>query len=144
VPLGVVSLALSITLAVLCWYSPQHHGLGRDNGSTRLLLGWRYTPTLIALLFTQALVIISEDVKRTEALARMARSIPVNARHTLLYTPKVWWKTLFEGLPRKQNGGRRGWLLTASSLTAGVSIFVISPLSSTIFVAKDVATGAAV
>jgi hypothetical protein len=137
-PLGMVSLALSITLAVLCWYSAQNHGLGRDDGSTRLLLGWRYTRTLITVLFTQALAIVSEDVKRTEAFARMARPRPANAKYTLLHTPKVWWKSLFKGLSRRRSGGQRSWLLAMSSLIIGVGIMVISPFSSSVFVAKDV------
>ncbi|CAO2648819.1 Nn.00g097680.m01.CDS01 [Neocucurbitaria sp. VM-36] len=140
VSLGLVSLALSTALVVLSWCSVHYHGLGKDDRSARLLLGWRYTPTIIAVLFTQALVTVSEDVKRTEAFARMARPIPIQASYTLLYSPKVWWKSLFEGLSRKRSGGQRSWLLTFSSLTAGLSILVISTFSSSVFLGKDVIT----
>jgi hypothetical protein len=64
------SLILSIALAVLCWYFNKSHGLGNDDGSTRLLVGWRYTHTIIAVFLTQAVVQTVEDVKRTEAFAR--------------------------------------------------------------------------
>jgi len=135
---GLLSLALSTVLAVLCWYSAHHRGLGKDDGSARLLVGWRYTPTIIAVMFTQALVVMAEDVKRTEAFARMAHPIPVEAKYTLLYTPKVWWKSLCEGASRKRCGGRRSWLLTFSSLAAGLSILVISTFSSSVFTVRDV------
>jgi hypothetical protein len=51
-------------------------------------------PTLIAVLFTPALVIIAEDVKRTEAFARLSQIEPLTAKHTLFYIPKVWWNNV--------------------------------------------------
>jgi hypothetical protein len=105
--LALILLLLAVILTVLCWYPAKHHGLGKDDGSLGLLVGWRYVPTLIAVLFTQALVMVAEDVKRTEAFARMAQSQPVKVQHTLLYTPRVWWKSVFEGSSRKRREKRR-------------------------------------
>ncbi|KAH7085695.1 hypothetical protein BKA63DRAFT_575008, partial [Paraphoma chrysanthemicola] len=136
--LTLVSLSLALTLAVLCWYSAKNHGLGSDDGSTGLLFGWRYTPTLIAVLFTQALVATAEDVKRTEAFARMACSNPAMAKFTLSYIPKVWWKSVFDGVARRRNGGYNGRTLAVSSLAAGLSILLVSTFSSSVLTAKDV------
>lgn len=138
ISLASISLVLAIVLLALCWYSAKNHGLGKDDGSTSLLVGWRYTPTIIAVLFTQSCVIIAEDVKRTEAFARMARREPIEAKFTLLYVPKVWWKSVFEGFSRKRSGGHRGWVLAFSSLVAGISLLFISTFSSSVFIAKDV------
>jgi hypothetical protein len=75
-----VSLILSVVLAVLCWYSNKSHGLGNDDGSTRLFIGWRYTPTIIAVLFTQALVQTAEGVERTEVFANTPLPIELKPR----------------------------------------------------------------
>lgn len=135
-----MSLVLSIVLATLCWQSYKNHGLGDEVGSTGLFFGWRYTPTIVAVFFTQAIVQIAEDVKRTEAYARMASPETVKAKFTLFYSPRVWWKSIFIGFSRKRSGGYRGWALTLSSLAAGVSILGISAFSSSLLVAKDVLT----
>ena len=95
-------------------------------------------PTIIAVIFTQAINMVAEDVKRTEAFARMAGPKPVAATYTLFYIPKVWWKSVYEGMSTKRNGGHRRWILSFSSLAAGISILVISTFSSSIFVTKDV------
>jgi hypothetical protein len=138
VSLALVSIVLSIALAMLCWYSNKNHGLGNDDGSTRLLVGWRYTPTILAVSFTQAVVQTAEDIKRTEAFARMARPEPVQAYFTLFYIPRVWWKSVFEGFSRKRRGGHKGWILAWSSLASGISILVISTFSSSVFAAKEI------
>ncbi|KAF1845015.1 uncharacterized protein K460DRAFT_405295 [Cucurbitaria berberidis CBS 394.84] len=137
-PLTILSLLLAIVLVVLCWYSVRNKGLGRDDGSTGLLFGWRYVPTIIAVFFVQAMVMILEDVKRTEPFARLACSDPVPARFTLLYVPKVWWKVFSEGFTKKKNAGRINWILIASSFSVGLSLLAISPLSSSLLVADEV------
>ncbi|KAH4190089.1 hypothetical protein HBI95_221750 [Parastagonospora nodorum] len=137
--LALVSLVLASILVILSWYSATHHGLRKDDGSLGLLLGWRYTPTIVAVLFTLALVMTAEDVKRTEAFSRMAETEPFEARFTLLYVPKVWWKSVFEGVSRRRSGGHRRWVLTFSSLAAGISILILSPFSSSVLIAKEIA-----
>jgi hypothetical protein len=96
--------------------------------------GWRYTPTLIAVLFTQALVMIAEDIKRTEAFARLSQVESPTAKSTLFYIPKVWWKTV---IPRRVSGGHKTWTLSLSSLAAGLSLLVVSSFSSSVLIAKD-------
>ncbi|CAO2655525.1 Nn.00g043280.m01.CDS01 [Neocucurbitaria sp. VM-36] len=136
--LALVSLILSIVLAVLCSQSVRNNGLGKDDGSTGLIVGWQYVPTLIAVFFAQAMVMILEDVKRTEPFARLARPYAVPAKFTLLYVPQVWWKVFSEGFSKKKSAGRISWMLLSSSLAVGISLLVISPLSSSVFVAEEV------
>ncbi|KAI4646604.1 hypothetical protein J4E93_004825 [Alternaria ventricosa] len=138
ITLSLASLILSTVLATLSWHSYKNHGLGDEDGSTGLLIGWRYTPTIVAIFFTQAVVQVAEDVKRTEAYARMADPESIEAKFTLFYLPKVWWKSIFIGFSRKRSGGHRRWNLALSSLAAGISVLSISTFSSSIFVAKEI------
>jgi hypothetical protein len=94
VSLASVCLVLSVVLAILAWHSAIHHGLGKDDGSVGRFFGWRYMPRLIAVLFTQALVMLTEDVERAEAFARLSQIEPPTAKHTLFYIPKVWWNNV--------------------------------------------------
>lgn len=138
ITLSLVSFILSTVLATVSWQSYKNHGLGDEDGSTGLLIGWRYTPTIVAIFFTQAVVQVAEDVKRTEAYARMADPRSIEAKFTLSYLPKVWWKSIFVGFSRKRSGGHRRWNLALSSLAAGISVLSISTFSSSVFVAKEV------
>jgi hypothetical protein len=90
------------------------------------------------VFFTQALVIAAEDVKRTEAFARMASSTPAPARFTLAYVPRVWWKNVFDASSRRRSGGHKGPILAFSSLAAGISILVISTFSSSVLTTKEI------
>lgn len=84
---------LGIAISLLIWYSQHHYGIGTDNGSSAILFGWRFTPTLLAVLYTQMTVILFEDAKRTEPFARLAQapSEGVSAYGTVLQTPRAWW-----------------------------------------------------
>lgn len=137
--MAVISLALAITLAVLCWYSVHNHGLRQDTDTPGLLIVRRYLPTILAVFFTQAMVMISNDIKRTEPFARLARSEQFDVEQTLLYTSKAWWSTFREGCMRKRNLGRVNWILVLSSLATGISILALSSLSSSLLAAEQVA-----
>lgn len=136
--MALVSILLAITLAVLCWYSIKHNGLQKDTDTAGLLTVRRYLPTVLAVFFTQVLVIISNDIKRTEPFARLARSEQSNVENTLLFTPKAWWSTIIEGLRRKRNSGKTNWVLVLSSLTTGISILALSTLSSSLLASEQV------
>jgi hypothetical protein len=133
--MAIVTLALAITLAVLCWYSARHNGQARDAG---LLFARRYLPTILAVVLTQVLVIISNDIKRTEPFARLARPERPDVKHTLLYTSKAWWSTMREGLVRQRNSGRIGWVLVLSSLATVISLLAVSTLSSSLLASEQV------
>ncbi|KAF2035152.1 hypothetical protein EK21DRAFT_84780 [Setomelanomma holmii] len=77
--------------------TPSSH-IGADDGSSAILFGWRFTPTLIAVLYAQMTVILFEDVKRTEPFARLANAPAggANAYGTLLQTPRAWWSIFID------------------------------------------------
>jgi hypothetical protein len=134
-PLAIVAafaLALSITLAVLCWYSVRHTGLGSDD----TYFVWKYIPTILAVLFTLAMAMIYDDIRRTEPFARLAHPTRVDTKHTLLYKPKAWFKTITEGFSKQHKTGRV--LLVVSSLATGLTVLAISTLSSSLMVARQV------
>lgn len=133
-----VSLALAVALAVISWYSAKHNGLRKDTDTAALLMARRYLPTILAVFFTQVVVMISNDIKRTEPFARLARTEQLGVEHTLLYTPKAWWSTISEGFARKRNAGRIGWTLVLSSLITGICILAVSTLSSSLLASEPV------
>ncbi|KAF2851305.1 hypothetical protein T440DRAFT_554648 [Plenodomus tracheiphilus IPT5] len=138
-----IALSLSAVLAALCWYSSRNNGLGKDDGSPSLLMGWRYTPTIIAILFAQALVLLFDDVQRTEPFARLSRVHPaeisdVEKEQALQSVSKVWWKTVFLGLSKKKNGGRINTVLSLSALVTGLGLLLFSTLSSSLLVSEQV------
>jgi hypothetical protein len=135
--LAIVSFSLSITLTAITTYSLRNHGIRDDDDSVGLFFARRYMPTIIAVFFTLAMTMVAEDVKGTEAFARMASPRPVAASQTLFYVPRVWWKSVYDGLSSKQNGGHRRLVLSLSSLAAGISILVISAFSSSIFTTQQ-------
>jgi hypothetical protein len=67
--MATTSLAISVIFAILCWASVHNHGLQNDTNTTGLIIAQRYVPTILAVFFTQALVMISDDVKRTVPFA---------------------------------------------------------------------------
>lgn len=74
VALANISIALGSIILWLSCHSRSNHGIGGDDGSSMVLFGWRFTPTLIAVLYAQMTVILFEDVKRTEPFARLAKA----------------------------------------------------------------------
>ncbi|KAF2129747.1 hypothetical protein P153DRAFT_366257 [Dothidotthia symphoricarpi CBS 119687] len=136
--MAAVSLSFSIALIALCVHSARNHGLGRDDRSSGLLIAWRYTPTIFAVFFTQAMVMIFDDIKRTESFARLARPGQADTSFALQYVPKAWWKSIVKACSKKQNGGHVGWLLLFSSIATGLSVLAVSTLSSSLLVPEQV------
>lgn len=100
-------------------------------------------PTLISVFFAQLLVLVSNDVQRTESFARLARSSTLNPNFVIVeqalnYIPKVWWKTFFVGLQKKKNGGRRNMVLTLSVLTTGLGLLLIPTFLSSLLLSEQV------
>ncbi|ORY17514.1 hypothetical protein BCR34DRAFT_596983 [Clohesyomyces aquaticus] len=134
----IFSLALSVVISVLCWFSNTHYGLGKDDGSSILLFGWRFTPTLVVVLYCQLTVMIFDDVKRTEPYSGMAKDGGADASTSILQTQRSWWHAIFDGFSKKKNSGRRGWVLVCSSFVYIVGFLIVSPLSSSLLTAEDV------
>ena len=129
-----LSLVLSIVVILLCWYSETNNGLGDDNNSSILFFGWRFTPTLITVLYAQLIMMVFHDIRRTEPFARMARYGSSDACSTILAPRMSWWTALRSGFSPKKNGGRRNWLLVYASLAYALASLAISPLSSSLLI----------
>ncbi|KAJ5735058.1 uncharacterized protein N7483_000183 [Penicillium malachiteum] len=135
--LSLSSLALCLITFLLWWISSTHYGLGPDNGSSAMLFGWRYSPTMIAVIYVQMTAVLFEDVKRTEPFARLARPEGSSAPTSILKTPGAWWNALYDGFAKKKNG-RRSWVLVCATLVNILGFMGISSLSSAYLFSDDV------
>jgi hypothetical protein len=121
-------------------FSRQNHGIGPDNGSSAILFGWRFTPTLIAVLYAQMTVILFEDAKRSEPFARLAKAPAggANAYGTLLQTPRAWWSIFIDVCFRRKRIGHTSWSLICAALINVIALLAISPLSSAFLTTEEV------
>ncbi|KAH7382515.1 hypothetical protein DE146DRAFT_792925 [Phaeosphaeria sp. MPI-PUGE-AT-0046c] len=136
----IISLCLGSVLVYLTIHSKINHGIGADNGSSAILFGWRFTPTLIAVLFTQMTVILFEDVKRSEPFTRLATA-PVggaSAYGTVLQTPRAWWSIFIDVCFRRKRIGHTSWSLICAAFINVIALLVISPLSSALLTSEEV------
>lgn len=87
----VIPTSLSVMLAslvlVLHWLSEAHSGIASGRSS---IVGWKYVPIFIAVLYTQLGAMVMGILKRTEPFARMAKPTEhaLIARYTLLEKSK--------------------------------------------------------
>jgi hypothetical protein len=135
-----ISLCLGSVLVYLTLYSTRHHGIGPDDGSSAILFGWRFTPTLCAILYAQMTVILFEDVKRTEPFARLAKAPPggASAYGTLLQTPRAWWSIFFDVCFRRKRVGKTSWALICTACVNVIALLVISLLSSALLTSEEI------
>lgn len=80
-----ISFSIIIAVVTLILYRSSHNsnGLGPEDST---MLGWKFIPTLIAVVYTQLVAMIFNAVKRTEPFVRLVKPIgriPI-ARYTLL------------------------------------------------------------
>lgn len=104
------------------------------------MFGWKFVPTLIAVLYTQLAAMILGAMKRTEPFARLAKHsgrVPL-ARHTMLEKSRPWWTTLVHGLQKGRNGGSLSWPIVLSCTAFILATLSISPLSATLLSSKEV------
>ncbi|KAJ5986192.1 hypothetical protein N7451_010557 [Penicillium sp. IBT 35674x] len=135
--LSLFCLGLCLTAFLLWWKSSTSYGLGSDDGSSALLFGWRYSPTMIAVVYVQMTAILFDDVKRTEIYARLARTEGAMAMSSILKTPGAWWNALYDGFSKKKHG-RRSWVLVCAAFLNIIGFMAISSLSSAYLFADDV------
>ena len=140
--LGLLSLLALVLCAVtiaLLVTSQANYGLGSDNGSSKILFGWRFSPTLVAVIYIQLTAMLVDDVKRVEPFARLAGPQGSEASSSILQKPGAWWNALHDGFSRRKNGGSsRGWVLFCATLVNVLGFLLISPLSSALLVSIDV------
>ncbi|KAJ5289933.1 uncharacterized protein N7443_010186 [Penicillium atrosanguineum] len=135
--LSFVALSLCLVTFLLWWRSSTNYGLGPDDGSSALLFGWRYTPTLIAVIYVQMAAVLFGDIKRTEPYARLARSSGADASVSILEPPIAWWTALYDGFAKKKNGSR-SWALICVSFLNIFGFLAISSLSSAYLYSNEV------
>jgi len=128
---------ITLVISLLYWRSHKNNGLGSVDAA---IPGWKFVPTLLAVIYTQLTAVILDAVKRTESFARMAKPegrVPV-ARYTLLEKTKPWWTTLAQGFQKKRNGGSMNWVLILSCSIYILAILGISPISAALLDSKEV------
>jgi hypothetical protein len=136
----ILSLIFGAILVYISILSRQNHGIGPDNGSSAILFGWRFVPTLIAVLYAQMTVILFEDTKRSEPFARLATAPAggVSAYGTLLQTPRAWWSVFADICFRRKRIGHTSWTLICAALINVIALLAISPLSSAFLTSEEV------
>jgi hypothetical protein len=132
-----LSVVLALLVMLLHWFSGKHNGIASERSA---IVGWKFVPTLIAVVFTQLAATVLGALKRTEPFARLARpvgDVPV-ARYTLLEKSKPWWTMFAHGFSKKRNPGSWSWAIILSSFAFILAILGISPLSSALLSTRDV------
>lgn len=135
-----VSLCLGIVMIILVCYSKRNNGLGTDSGSSAILFGWRFTPTLVAVLYVQMTVILFEDLKRTEPFYRLAGAPPggASAYGTVLQSPRAWWSIFADVCLRRKRTGKTSLGLICAAIINVVALLAISPLSSALPTSEEI------
>ena len=133
-----VTLILGIIIIVLDWYSKKNNGLGPDDGSSGLLFGWHFTPTLVSVLYTLLVSMLVTDILRTEPYARMARSGGSLGKFSLFAKSGSWYSPFLDGFSSRKNNGRWNLALISVGLINLLANLVISPLSSSLLLSQEV------
>ena len=69
-----------------------------------MLFGWRFSPTLVAVLYVLGTAIVLNGVKRTEAYARLSSTVWSVAKSTLCRVLGPWWDAYRRGLTTSDRG----------------------------------------
>ncbi|KUI61541.1 hypothetical protein VP1G_08710 [Cytospora mali] len=130
------SLVLGEATFAITIYSQINNGLGVDNGSSALLFGWRFTPTLVAVLYALCTATLLVDIRRTETYARLTRPQGASAQSTVCAGSRYWWNDPIDALNKKKFGSR-SWILFCASSANIAAFLVISPLSAGLLAPVD-------
>jgi hypothetical protein len=134
---AILATVCTIVVATLYWASHKNNGLGPESSA---MPGWKFVPTLIAVIYTQLTSMILGAMKRTEPFARLAKPLentPIS-RYTLLEKSKPWWTTLSHSFQKKRHGGSRNWALMASCIVYILAILGVSPISAALLGSREV------
>lgn len=133
-----ISLILGFVVIVLLAYSTVQKGLGTDGGSSAVLFGWRFSPTLVAVLYALLPTMIFDDALITEPFAQMSHPSGAPSATSILKRPRQWWNVLVDSFKRRQNHGRVNYFLLSTVLVNMISSLLISPLSSALLQSQSV------
>ncbi|KAI3325397.1 hypothetical protein HD806DRAFT_490219 [Xylariaceae sp. AK1471] len=139
IPLSLIlafSLLLETAVVVVHIVSSQNSGLIDDNGSRAIVVGSKFVPTLLAVAYGLLVMVLLDDVKRTEPFARLASPLGTTAKLSLTWTADTWWSALFRSFPSPL--AKAKWVLPCATTVFILGLLAVSPLSSTLFVSQDV------
>lgn len=125
------SITLGVVVLFLTSYSARNHGLGNDHsGSAAILFGWRFSPTLFAVIYSVLTANLLTDVRRTDVFARLSRHRGASASSTILFPSRSWWNDPCDALRKSEKSGHRSWALFFTSIVNIIGFLIISPLSA--------------
>ncbi|KIW10142.1 hypothetical protein PV08_11103 [Exophiala spinifera] len=133
-----IALLLGLVVIFLLAYSATHHGLGRDDGSSSVLFGWRFTPTLITVLYSILTAMIYSDTLRTESFSQMSHQSGADSASSILRSKEQWWTVLWSSLRRRHNHGQLNFYLLAVTLADIIGFLLINPLSSALLQSQSI------
>jgi hypothetical protein len=129
---------LLTVVVVLHTVSVKRGGIGDDNGRAAMYFGWRFTPTLLAVVYVTMLMILLDAVKRTEAFARLASGTALGADASILRHPGAWWTAVMDSFPRKKNERHFSPTMLCTAIAYTLGSLVISPLSAALLTSQNV------
>jgi hypothetical protein len=107
------------------------NGLRNANESSAFTFGWRFFPTIVAVLYTLLWGPIAKDVIRTEPYALMARPGGSRAEYSLLRGDDFWitevWHAFWKA--KRRLGGVR-WALLIALFASMAGSVLLNPLSA--------------
>lgn len=133
-----VSLGLGLLVLGLTIYSEKHDGLGADQDTPNFLFGWRFTPTLVAVIYSLLLMAMVDDIKRTEPYARLSRIEGASAKSALFLKAGFFLFDPITSLGRRKNNGKRNWALLWASIANIITLLIISPFSAALLSPSEV------
>ncbi|RDW71544.1 hypothetical protein BP6252_08107 [Coleophoma cylindrospora] len=136
--LFIITLGLGLLVLGLMIHSQRNQGLGDEQNKPIFLFGWRFTPTLVAVIYTLLVVTMISDIRRTEVYARLSRPNGAPAAITLFYKSRMFWFDPVDALNKKRNNGLRSWALFWASIVNMLGLLVISPFSAALLSPADV------
>ncbi|CZR53400.1 uncharacterized protein PAC_03278 [Phialocephala subalpina] len=125
-----VSFGLGVLVMALTIKSAKNSGLGSDQNTSIFLFGWRFTPTLFAVIYTLLLMAMVNDIRRTEVYARLSRPQGASAASSLLFKPRVFWFDPIDAFSKRKNDGIRNYALFWASIVYILGLLIVSPFSA--------------
>ncbi len=134
----VIALLLGLVVILLLAISAAHDGLGADDGSSTVLFGWRFAPTLVTVLYTILTAMIYNDAQRTEPFAQMTHASGAPSASSILESRAPWWIVLLDSLKKRNNHGNVNFFLLAITLVNVIGFLLINPLSSALLQSQPI------
>ncbi|KAI1370420.1 hypothetical protein F4677DRAFT_364391 [Hypoxylon crocopeplum] len=135
---GIIAFGFILEIIVVALHavSSRDSGLVNDNGSGGIVVSSKFLPTALAVIYVLFLSILLDDIKRTEAFARLASPTGALAENSLTWTADAWWDAISGGFPTRSR--KASWHMLCAAIVFMLGFLVVSPLSSTLIVSQDV------